>query len=61
MMIIIWHLLVNNETYKDTQYKALKHTKKVYVKVPRKTSIKEVLKLVREASVILQELDPENG
>ncbi len=61
MVIIIWHLLVNDETYKDTQYHTLKSTKKVYVKVPRKTTIEEVLKLLREASVVLQEPDPEKG
>ena len=61
MVIIIWHLLVNDETYKDTQYRTLKSIKKVYVKVPRKTSIEEVLKLLREASVVLQEPDPEKG
>ena len=61
MVIIIWHLLVNDETYKDTQYRTCKPTKKVYVKVPRKTSIEEVLKLLREAAVILQEPDPEKG
>ena len=61
MVIIIWHLLVNDETYKDTQYRICKPTKKVYVKVPRKTSIEEVLKLLREAAVILQEPDPEKG
>jgi len=31
------------------------------VKVPRKTSIKEVLKLLREAAGILEEPDPEKG
>ncbi|HWQ63985.1 MAG TPA: IS110 family transposase [Methanospirillum sp.] len=61
MVIIIWHLLVNDEIYKDNQYRIVKPTKKVYVKVPRKTSIEEVLKILREAAVILQEPDPENG
>jgi hypothetical protein len=61
MVIIIWHLLVNDESYKDTQYSVSKPTKNVYVKVPRKTSIEEVLKLLREAAVILQEPDPEKS
>jgi len=61
MVIIIWHLLVNDETYIDTQYRNLKPTKKVYVKVPRETTIEEVLKLLREAAVVLQEPDPEKG
>ena len=61
MVIIIWHLLVNDETYIDTQYRNLKPKKKVYVKVPRETTIEEVLKLLREAAVVLQEPDPEKG
>ncbi len=30
MVFIIWHLLVNDEPYKDTHYRISKPTKKVY-------------------------------
>ena len=61
IVIIIWHLLVNDETYTDTKYRTFKPAKKVYVKIPKKTSIEEVLMLLREAAVVLQEPDPEKG
>jgi transposase len=61
MVIIIWHLLINDEIYKDTQYRSVNETKKVYVKVPRKTSLKEILKLLRDAAVVIHEPDPEIG
>ncbi len=61
MIIIIWHLLTNDEIYKDTQYQSMKQAKKVYVKIPKKTSIEEVLQLLRDAAVILKEPDPETG
>jgi len=59
MITIIWHLLVNNETYKDGQYRVVEPPKKVYVKVPKETSLEEVLRLLRDAAVVLKEPDPE--
>jgi len=59
MITIIWHLLTNDETYKNNQYLAVKQPKKVYVKVPRETSLEEVLQLLRDAAVVLKEPDPE--
>jgi transposase len=59
MITIIWHLLTNDETYKDNQYRVVKPPKKVYVKVPRETSLEEVLQLLRDAAVVLKEPDPE--
>lgn len=61
MVVIIWHLLTNDEIYEDTQYQSMKQSKKVYIKVPKKTSIEEVLRLLSEAAVILKEPDPETG
>ena len=61
MVVIIWHLLTNDEIYEDTQYKLMKQSKKVYIKIPKKTSIEEVLRLLSEAAVILKEPDPETG
>lgn len=61
MVVIIWHLLTNDEIYDDTQYKLMKQSKKVYIKIPKKTSIEEVLRLLSEAAVILKEPDPETG
>ena len=45
MVTIIWHLLMNDETYKDCQFRVVKPPKKVYVKVPKETSLEEVLRL----------------
>lgn len=59
MITIIWHLLMNDETYKDNQYRIIKPPKKVYVKVPKETSLEEVLRLLRDAAVVLKEPDPE--
>lgn len=59
MITIIWHLLTNDETYKDNQYRMVKPPKKVYIKVPRETSLEEVLILLRDATVVLKEPDPE--
>lgn len=61
MITIIWHLLTNDETYEDNQYRVIKLPKKVYVKVPRETSLEEVLRLLRDAAVVLKEPDPEIG
>lgn len=59
MVVVIHHLLINNELYQDSKYQSKEPSKKVNVKVPRKTSMEEVLKLLREAAVIIQEPDPE--
>jgi hypothetical protein len=37
---------MNDETYKDNQYRVGKPPKKVYVKVPRVTSLEEILILL---------------
>lgn len=59
MITIIWHLLTNDETYKENQYPEIKQPEKIYVKVPRETSLEEVLRLLRDAAVVLKEPDPE--
>ena len=59
MITSIQHLLTNDETYKDNQYREVKPPKKIYVKVPRVPSLEEVLRLLRDATVALKEPDPE--
>lgn len=55
MLTIIWHLLMNNEVYDDGIYHEIKMKKTVHVRIPREVSLEGMLKILREANVVLKE------
>jgi transposase len=57
IVVIIWHLLTNNELYDDGLYTKKSPPKHVSVKIPAITSLEEILQLLKEASVIINTPD----
>ena len=59
IVVIIWHLLTNDELYDDGLYTKKNPPKHVSIKIPTITSLEEILKLLNEASVIIKSPDPD--
>jgi transposase/CRISPR-associated protein Csx1 len=59
IVVIIWHLLMNNELYDDGLFTKKSQPKRVSIKIPAITSLEEILQLLKEASVIINSLDPD--
>lgn len=57
IVIIIWHLLTNDELYDDGLFTRKNQPKHVSVKIPSVTSLEEILQLLREAAVIVKSPD----
>ena len=59
IVVIIWHLLTNDELYADGLFKKKSQPKHVSIKIPTITSLEEILQLLKDASVILKSPDPD--
>jgi len=59
IVVIIWHLLTNDELYDDGLYTKKNPPKHVSIKIPTVTSLEEILQLLKDASVILKSPDPD--
>jgi transposase len=59
IVIIIWHLLTNDELYDDGIYAKKIPPKHVSIKIPTITSLEEILQLLKEATVIIKSPDPD--
>lgn len=57
IVIIIWHLLTNDELYDDGIYAKKNIPKHVSIKIPAITSLEEILQLLKDASVIVKSPD----
>jgi len=59
IVVIIWHLLTNRESYDDGLYVKSRQPLHINVKVPSVISMEEVIQLLKDASVIIKKRDPD--
>jgi len=59
IVVIVWHLLTNDELYDDGMFVKRAPLKHVSVKIPTITSLEEILRLLKEAAVIIKSPDPD--
>jgi len=58
IVVVIWHLLTNDEVYDDGIYKKSPQPKHISVKIPTNVTMEEILKIIREAAIIIKKPDP---
>jgi transposase len=58
IVVILWHLLTNQEVYDDGVFNNKRQPTHVSLKIPMITSMEEIIQLLKEASVILKKPDP---
>lgn len=59
IILLIWHLLTNNELYSDPQYPPKHSNPCVSIKIPKILTIEELIQILSEANIYLKKKDPE--